>query len=276
MRTPQRRGFTLTELLIAMAVMGIVGSALTRLILAHNRFFSQQDAIRDARSVSRASLNVILSDLRMVDANGGVVAASPTQVTIRVPYAFGVVCSASGASTVVSLLPTDSVMFAGPGFSGYAWRNEVTGAYTYVAAGSVTAGNESVCSGQSITTLPAGLVLLLTPGAAAAAVATPVFLFRQVQYSFQPSVSLPGKIGLWRTLVTGGTSEELVAPFQSSARFRFYVLDSNSAQSAVPTLSDIRGLELVLDGASANTVPGRSAPATFDMTTAVFFKNRLN
>ncbi len=61
------------------------------------------------------------------------------------------------------------------------------------------------------------------------------------------------------------------------AAVRFYVLDNPTAQSAVPAqLSDIRGLQLVLNSASASPPTGRSTAQTFDLTAAVFFKNRMN
>ena len=56
MRGPRAgaRGMTLPELMIAVLVLAIVGSALVRLLLSQNRFFSQQQALRSARMVSRA------------------------------------------------------------------------------------------------------------------------------------------------------------------------------------------------------------------------------
>ena len=273
-----RRGFTLVELLIGMIVAGIVGVALLRLILGQSQFFQTQDAIREARSASRASLNLILSDLRMVEANGGVVAASPSQITVLVPYAFGVVCTSNAATTVVSLLPTDSVMYAGPGFSGYAWRTPGSSAYNYVEGG-INIGKPvaGICAAESITTLAGGSEISLSPGSAGASPGDPIFLFRRTQYSFEDSNAIPGRTGLWRTFVTSGTTEELVAPFQSSAKFQFYELNADASQPAVPAqLSNVRGIELLLNTASTSSVRGRPTPLNFDLTTAVFFKNRAD
>src|SRR5207253_1750967 len=69
-RTPEgemnRRGFTLTELLMAMAVMAILGVALTRILVNDSRFVSRQDAMLSARQGARAALNSVLSELSMV------------------------------------------------------------------------------------------------------------------------------------------------------------------------------------------------------------------
>ncbi len=107
-----RRGFTLIELLTALTIFGIIAGALTGLIISQTRFFSQQDALREARSTSRAALNMILSDLRMVEAIGGREAAAPQSITVRVPYSFGIVCTSVAGTAVVSLLPTDPTTFA--------------------------------------------------------------------------------------------------------------------------------------------------------------------
>ncbi len=269
------RGFTIIELLIALTIFGVIAGALTRLIISQTRFFSQQDAIREARSTSRAALNMILSDLRMVEVIGGIEAAGPQSITVRVPYAFGIVCSSGAGATVASLLP--SATTATTQFSGYAWSS-AGGAYTYVEVGaSVGPGNSALCTGQSITTLPGGQVMALAPDAPGAQTGTPVFLFQRIQYSFAASGALPGQTGLWRTILATSETEELVAPFQSTAAFHFYVLNEPTAQSAVPAqLSDIRGLELVLNSASASPPAGRDTTQKFKLTAAVFFKNRMN
>jgi hypothetical protein len=74
--------------------------------------------------------------------------------------------------------------------------------------------------------------------------------------------------------VTGGETEELAAPFDATARVNFYNLNATPAQAAVPTLADVRGLELVLNGMSERTPGGSAAPKTANMTTSVFFENR--
>ena len=42
---------------------------------------------------------------------------------------------------------------------------------------------------------------------------------------------------LWRTLVTGDTTEELATPFDATARVNFYNLNVTPAQAAVPALA---------------------------------------
>ena len=102
------------------------------------------------------------------------------------------------------------------------------------------------------------------------------YLFRNIRYEFKDSGMLPGRTGLYRTTQgVGGGTEELAAPFANTARVNFYVLNTAAPQAAVPgTLSEIRGLELVLDGMSERAPQGTAAPKTANVRTSVFFENR--
>lgn len=282
-----RQGFTLIELMISLIVAAIVGAALIRMSLAQARFMDQQEAWRNARGVARGGVNRLVSDLRAVEATGGVIAAAAggQDFTIRVPYAFGVICLSTGTVHTVALLPVDSSMYAAPGFSGFAIRDKA-GNYAYQTAGTSIAGAGVLvnCAGAfpilsplpSINGSPAGKVLELHSGAIA--IPDPgsiVFLFRRVRYEFKNSTALPGRTGLYRTMVDGGATEEIATPFDNTARVNFYVLNATPAQAAVPaSLADIRGLELVLNGASERTPGGSAAPKMANVTTSVFFENR--
>jgi len=286
-RSIARQGFTLVELLVTLIIAAIVGAALLRLMMGQARFMDQEEASRSARSVARSGINRLVSDLRAVEATGGLVAAvaGGQDFTVRVPYAFGVVCSHLAAVTTVSLLPVDSAMYNAPGFSGFAWRN-AAGVYIYPAVPAIAAGTAINCQNpgpDSIHTLPAaggapaGQIINLT-GVALGPVpprGSLVFLYRRVHYEFKASAAVPGQIGLWRTMVTGGQTEELAAPFAATARVNFYVLNNATAQAAVPApLTNTRGLELVLNGLSERAPSGSTVAKSAPVTTSVFFENR--
>ena len=105
--TLSRRGFTLVELLISLVVTAIIGAALVRMVVSQARFMDQQEAWRQARSVSRGGINRLFSDLRSVEAAGGMVAAAAggQDFTVRVPYAFGVLCGTAGRRYTAEPLP---------------------------------------------------------------------------------------------------------------------------------------------------------------------------
>lgn len=279
---------TLPELLIAMVIMSVVGASLVRLLVTQNRFFDRQLGQRSARSVSRGAVNLLFSDLRMVDASGaagdtlGVVAAAAKSLTVRVPYAMGLVCQ-TGASIIVTMVPLDTLMLNTAAFSGYAWRDTVNGRYHYVETGSSVANTAPGNCQGAFTTVPGARVVSVTPVPGVSAtvggisLGTPVLLYQRIKYDFQASTTFPGKLGLWRTLQRTALTEEIAAPFDTSAAFRFFVLNVDTSQAAVPAqLADLRGIDIVFNAMSERPAQGRSKAEEARATTAVFFKNRLN
>jgi prepilin-type N-terminal cleavage/methylation domain-containing protein len=280
-RLDARRGFTLPELMVTMVILAIIGAAMVKLYVSQARSYDLQNQLRKARFVSRTAVNAALSDLRMVEATGGMVSATSTQIVVRVPYAMGIVCANTVTTTTVALFPVDTVAYATAGFSGYAWRDS-TGNYNYQETSpTVGAGVTATCTAAGVTVLTNGLVVALTPPMPAAiptmtAVGSPVLLYQRLQYQFAASTALPGRTALWRTVVATNQTAELIAPFDSSAKFRFYVQDADTAQAAVPSpVTNIWGIELDLNGQSETAPEGTSAPKTAKLTTAVLFNNRL-
>ncbi len=287
--TRRRAGFTLIEVLIAVVIIGIIGAAFTRLIIAQSRFFTREYGARNARAVARNSMNLMLSDLRMVQDSGGVDSVSSDGRTIRVivPYAFGMACGNSLVATVVSLLPTDSSVMSLATYGGWAYRNQATGRYVTVTPTAPTGAEKvqtsltpTLCTGTGageagISTLTingrAGQVVDLRPLTVAVTADAPVFLWQKITYSFDTSAAFPGLYGLYRS-VSGGSREEILAPFKSTARFKFYVPSQDTSQTTVPALWRIRGVDILLYGVSPKPASDGTRTST-EMTTAVFFKN---
>lgn len=285
----RRRGFSLAELLVALLIAGIIGIALSRLLINQSRFVSKQDSMMRARAGARAGLNVILQELRMVSW-GGLLQASPSSITVRVPYAFGVACSQpSGGWQAILLMPFDSANYASASLRGYAWRDRV-GTLHFVEPATLGTGASSDCSGltppipASGSALPTGtLFIRLSPNdtsrPAVDLAGAPVYLFQRVRYALAPSVEIPGRTALWRTQLAGGTRdslvEELVAPFETATTsFGFLVGNGLRYQATVPTaLDSVRGIRLRLVGQSQEAPQGRTAPSRFDLTTDIVFVN---
>ncbi|MGI8401798.1 MAG: type II secretion system protein [Gemmatimonadaceae bacterium] len=281
-----RRGFTLIEILVGIVLFGIVGALFTNLLTTQGRFFDKQGMGNAARNVSRASLNRVISDFRMIETTGGVVAATSTSLTLRIPFAIGVMCANAGVGTQLSLLPVDSTTYANAGFYGYAWRNFQTGAYQYVQNPATEANSIlTTCATNGVTTILGGRTVVVTPvlptGVGQAGLGTPVFLYSMIRYEFKASTAIPGKLGLYRTNIAPNgalSSEELVAPFANTASWKFFVANGGSVAQAAPPalLSTIVGLELHLDGISESIAATKLAAESAPFTTAVFFKNRIN
>ena len=291
-RATARRGFTLIELMISLIVTAIVGGALVRMVTSQARFMDQQQAWRGARSVARGGINRLVSDLRIVEARGGLEAAvaGGQDFTVRVPYAFGIVCTATTNTIIASLLPVDATMYAALGYSGFAVRRD-DGTYDYYTSTNLTNPPAAdVCPAAvfpdlPITTMPAingspagqqvTLVATLNPLTPMPKKGQILFLYRRIRYQFKNSTALPGRTGLFRTTLSNNVEEELATPFANTARVNFYVLNNVAPQAGVPApLSDTRGLELVLDGMSERTPGGSTAPKTANVRTSVFFENR--
>lgn len=272
-----RAGVSLIELLVALTLLGIIGLSILRTFTSQARFADLQNKRINARAVSRAPINLLMSEARMVETGSGVVAATASSVTLRVPVAMGIVCGTSGATTVLSLMPVDSLAWAGAAITGYAYR-QASGVYAYTeGATTVTAGGAATCAAESITTVTGGQAVLVTPQMpVAASVGTVAFIYQRVRYAFSTSSALAGRVGLWRTLEASGVTEELATPFDAASRFRFYRNDRDTSDTVVPPLTEMRGLELSLIGASENPRFGRVAPETSRLQTAVFFMNRID
>ena len=298
-RSQIRRGVTLVELLLSLIVTAIVGAALVRMVLSQARFMDQQEAWRGARAVARGGVNRLVSDLRAVEALGGLYQAQPggQDFRVNVPYAFGIICSLGANTAGVNLLPVDSAMYNAPGYSGFAIRAD-DGTYTYYTsnvldtkppAGVATdctapaAPNLAITILPSINGSPAGQVVQLTATVNLAPVpkiGQIVFMYRRIRYEFKNSVVLPGRTGLFRTALDQNplTPEELATPFANTARVNFYMLNSAASTATAPNnaaeRANVRGLELVLDGMSERTPGGSAAPKTANVRTSVFFENR--
>lgn len=275
-RRPGRRsGVSLVELLVAMTLLGIVGLSILRTFTSQARLADLQTKRLDARAVSRAPVNLFMSEARMVETGNGVVAATSSSVTLRIPVVMGLVCGTSGAATVLSLMPVDSAMFASAAMSGHAYR-QPSGTYAYTEASTaVSTYGGQACNNESITTVSGGTMVAVTPQMVGAEIGTVAFLYQRVRYDFAASAAMSGRVGLWRTLEQSGATEEIAAPFDATSRFRYYRADQDTVDTGVPTLTAIRGIRLELVGASERNRFGKVTPETSRLQTAVFFMNRL-
>ena len=299
MRLPpsSRRGFTIVEVITALTIIAIIGLAMTKLILGQTRSFQYDNGARRARAAARSAMNILITDLRMVqDTTGGVTALDAInnrRIDVRVPVVFGFVCALTGTGIVASLVPTDSFQTASSKYGGYAVRNDTNGTYTYVtatASDSIRSTGQGLCRGGAniyadTTTIVGrtGGVFLMSPAPPGIpAIGSPMFRWQAVTYEFKASGIYPGRLGLFRTTRglsnTDTTTDELVAPFKSTARFNYY-LKSPYATRDIPTAStpgttnNLRGFQIFLPAESSDTMPTRNTPQSATTTTAVFFKN---
>lgn len=282
-RLRARAGFSLAEMLIALTLTAVIGGAVTTLFVSQNRFFESQEKAGTAREVSRGAITNLMSELRMIEQDSGVVAASDSVITLRVPIAMGIICAASAANIVALVMPFSTDIYNSniTAYRGYMFRplsSDTENRYTYVGSGTIphldVGASSCTSNGISTTAVPGSRVARLSPGHTDAQTRWPVMLYTQVTYRFANSTSVPGRLALYRQQYNG-TNEELVAPFASTASFRFFWGTAKGASQASPPsdLSDLIGIDLVLDGLSERPNPDGTF-MTVANRTSVFFKNR--
>jgi prepilin-type N-terminal cleavage/methylation domain-containing protein len=270
----KRRGFTLTELLITVVLLGILGAGITNMLSSQMRFFQRSTGARNARAVTRNAVNFMRNEMRMIEPRG-ITAATATSITVSVPYRLGVHCSASTGTFV----PLDSVINATAVYAGYMWRDTAAaGIWTYVpSTGALAAGNATSCTAANpgMSEITGGTLYIVSP-ALVAPPAAPMMLYQTITYSFAPSTLVPGRTALWRT-VTGGSAEEIAVPFDAGSTIRFYVNGGTTSQTAVPgTLNTITGIEFDMTAESERSSPGTNAPETSASRVSIFFRNSVN
>ena len=269
-------------MMVALLLAGIIGVALTRLIISQARFVALQDGTMRARSGARSALNVMSAELRAI-ADSGLVAASPDSITLRVPYAFGVACNAISGATVVSLLPGDSALFGAAVASGHAWRDSVGAFHPVEPATGPATVSAAACSVPALTP---PIATLATAGWVARVVSVSpgrppttrpgdiVYLYQKIRYAFAPSASVPGRRALWRTVLSTGTRDEMVVPFDTSSKFQFLVGNAYTPQATPPAVLDsVRGIRIRFVGESETPPEGRTVPVKFDLTSDILFRN---
>ena len=270
------KGFTLVELMIAASVTGIMGVALTQMLIHNSRFVAHTEAMMNARQVARAAMNMMGAELAMVS-NGGLTAASATSITLRVPYAFGILCNPHSGYRIGSLLPTDSIIYASASADGLAWRSDATDEYTFMTVSSVTvaatSSERAKCLNQGITIFTDDRAISMMVTSDTLSFGNTFYLYQTIRYQFAGSADLTGRLGLWRKRGSDA-DEEILAPFDNTSRFAFFVGSAATAQASPPAdLTTVVGLELNLVGSSEVTPLNSSEPPSFEITTRINFLN---
>ena len=105
-----RRGFTLVELLIVIILLGIVGSAITTVVVRQQRFYRGANEILDTRGQIRQAAAILPTELRgMSSAGGDLRAIGPQTLEFNAPIGTSIACQllngGAGTATQVALPP---------------------------------------------------------------------------------------------------------------------------------------------------------------------------
>ena len=275
----RRAGFSLPELLISMVVVAVIGAALTKLVLAQNKFYEKQSLQRDARNVSRSALSIINADSRMIEESNSIIAASGTSVRFRVPWAVGVACG----SLTVAVLPVDSLVnresivnttdIGVRQSNGTFQRVLSTGGTPMAGIADAGAAGVTTCTAAGVTPVP-GSTVYTVPSIGTPTPGTPIILYRELRYAIKSSNMIPGRLGLFRRLGLTGTDEEIVAPLDAASTFQYFTLNNPVPGAAPGSVSQIYGIRFNLIGASERSAGGSNTIEQASLVTSVFFRNR--
>ncbi|HJQ20477.1 MAG TPA: prepilin-type N-terminal cleavage/methylation domain-containing protein [Gemmatimonadaceae bacterium] len=139
-RPRSRAGFTLTELMIVVVLVGLIGSMLTSLLMRQQSFHRAVATVADARARMRDVATILPTDMRSISTSGGdVLVLSDTSMQIRAFVGASILCSyVAGSPTVIELPPkilSDSSVLT-------AWINPPRpGDMVYLYNDSTSAGN---------------------------------------------------------------------------------------------------------------------------------------
>lgn len=109
-----RRGFTLVELAVVLAILGIIGGAMGMLLLRQQRFYRGASELIYAREGVRDAMEVLASDLRGISVADTVRLLADSAIEMFAPIGVSVVCQVAGETEVglPAAQPSDNTLTA--------------------------------------------------------------------------------------------------------------------------------------------------------------------
>ena len=281
-----RRGFTLVELLVALVLLGIVTTAIYRVLVNGHRTYQSQTQRIDLQQNIRAAVTILPAEFREMNAaDGDIKGMWPDSVQIRAMRQFGVMCTAP--------------VLDGGAVTGkfFILRNEMLTGRAFVVGDSVVVFHEGIESTRNddgwaigrVTLAPsavncpdgragtrvnvdfAAFAAPLTNVAGAIPVGGVVRGFEVVTYkNYQASD------GLWYLGMSTPTAalQPLVGPLSGNTGLRLNYYDAAGAVTAVPT--NVALIEIIVRERTAQAIQlpqgGRVTPVD-SVTTRVALRN---
>ena len=246
-----RRGFTVIEVLVALAGASLLGGAVAGLLTSQTRFHAQNDDAVLAEETVRALFDGMVAELRGVGA-GDLLLATPDSVAVRFDVLRAVVCDTLPGG-VAYLFVYDSI--AAPnvprGFRGTAYSGPYDAPFVYAdgftPTSTSTGAAEATCraNGADPLRIAPGSSFRRTSGWGAAFGVTPprgsvARIYGTLTYSLVGSSSRSGALAVRRN------GQEFATPLGPVSRFE-YEMSDGTTQGRVGTgnLIDVRQVRLV-------------------------------
>ncbi len=266
MKTGDRRGFTLVELMIVAVVGAMVVGATYQIMLSSQRALTIQTAQVQGRQAVRAGLDILFSELRELSrAEGDIVTMGPDRIEIRAMRAFGLVCGVDPSGSPVRVRKMGRFFKGGDSIMVFADnRVEIASDDTILSGIVASIDTTETCSGGDAAQL-------LTVPALASALATdtvrigaPVRAFTIYTYGLY---SLLGDYYLARK--SGTTTAPLVGPLSSNG-VSFIYKDSFGNVTTNPRA--VSQIEVTLRSES-RVLNAQGRPVADSLTTAIYLRN---
>ncbi len=265
-----RAGFTVVEMLVGVAAAGVIGGALSALLVGQHRFYASSESGIATRQNVRVVIDLMAAELGEA-AGVDLERATPDSVTIRFDVRRALVCDTAPGDRAF-LFVFDSV--ANANVPRWPRGTAVSGPYdsSFVYADGfvptvVTAGGtaRSVCAnlGAPTTSYPSSRFRTgIGWGAAYGRSPSPgstVRSYGRLSYAWSPSTTHAGSIAIRRN------GQELATPFEPGARFQYVMKDGSIADrvagASLPRVRTIR----VLARSGGPGVGRNVAPLVYDI-----------
>lgn len=237
-----RRGFTLTELVIVTVLGALLVMAALQVLITNQRTYSAQTAQIQGQQSTRAAMDILFNELREISAQGGdLIKMGSSALVVRTMRKFGVACSVSSASP-----PVIRVLQVGDWFevkdSVFVFADNTTSTATddaWIPAQVTGVDTTATCGTSPAQNLQfAGQAALFT----ADSVRTGAPIRSHVTYQYG-LITYGGEPYLGRR-DPDGTTVPMVGPLKSSTGVSFVYLDSLGAVTGTST--DVRQIQVTI------------------------------
>lgn len=246
----RQEGFTLAEMLVALAGAGLLIGLFIGLLASQSRFHLRNEDAIQASQIARALSDGMGAEIRGAGP-GDLLLATPDTVSVRVNVLKAVVCGTSSGGSI-DLFAYDSIAAnLQSGWRGTALSGPYSAAWVYAdgftPASSVSAAAETACRAagadranrmstrwfRRTSGWSGGFAAMPAPGSVAR-------VYGRLTYAIRPSSSEPGTVSIRRN------GQEFVSPLETGTAFE-YRLSSGAIQAGVAPgdLSRVREVRLV-------------------------------
>jgi prepilin-type N-terminal cleavage/methylation domain-containing protein len=292
MQRLNRAGLTLIELLVALALFGIVSVGIYRVLVNNQRVYQAQTQRMDLQQNIRAAVTILPGELREINArDGDIIAMGPATITVRAMRQLGFLCN----TPVLGLGPPLLIIRRSPFYSMRDFNTATDFLFVYYEGdpgsrnddswvpGTITAIANAVCTdgsaGRVLTTnlvfgtyqTPGGVIAPQLPQTGRIDLGSPVRGWEIATYSLYQAADGEWYVGL-QTAGSGGM-QPLVGPVLSNGLTLTY-RDTLGVVTATP--ANVASIEIRVRALTPQPVrqpTGALARQVDSVTTVVALRN---